>query len=92
MRIEFSQHDYETLLLTLGYAAGALLMQGDRALFYRVVELANRINRDNPNWTQFEIPPKELWDQDNEELARHFFQQIERNYQLWLNSLGAVKQ
>ena len=81
MRIEFSQHDYETLLLTLGFASGALLAQGDRPLFYRVLELSNRINRDNPNWTQFELPPRELWDQDNEEITRHFFQQLEKQYQ-----------
>jgi len=91
MRIEFSQHDYETLLLILGYAAGALQNQGQHGLFYRVIELSNHINRDNPNWTQYELPPRELWDQDNEEITRHFFQQLEREYQLYLNTLLAEK-
>lgn len=88
MRIEFSQRDYETLLLTLGYAAGALQQAGDRALFYRVLELANTINKDNPNWTSYELPPRELWIEDNEELTRYFFKQIEKTYQAWLNRLG----
>jgi hypothetical protein len=91
MRIEFSQHDYETLLLTLGYAAGALQRSGEHGLFFRVLELANRINRDNPNWTAYELPPRELWDQDNEEIARYFFQQVEREFQAYLNMLLAEK-
>lgn len=87
MRIEFSQRDYETLLLTLGYAAGALQDRGERGLFYRVLELANTINKDNPNWAAYELPPRELWDQDNEELTRHFFKQIEISFQAYLNKL-----
>jgi hypothetical protein len=78
MRIEFSQRNYEMLLLVLGYAAGALQRDGDRALFYRVLELANDINKDNPNWTAYEVPPPEHQDDDNQELARHFFAQIQR--------------
>ena len=55
--IELTRDEFATLLLMLGYATGAAFAKGERDLGYRFVALANQINKDNPNWTAYEIPP-----------------------------------
>ncbi len=44
--------DYNRLLMTLGFAAGA----GGLNMF-NVLDLANRLNRGNPHWTPYEFHP-----------------------------------
>jgi hypothetical protein len=57
MTIELSQDDFELLLVMLGYGTGAA-MQHDQKLAYKFLALANRINKDNPNWTPYAVSPE----------------------------------
>jgi len=49
-----SEGDYENLLLALGIAAGAT--GGDKRMFWRWIELVNRLNAGNPQFTPYQIP------------------------------------
>jgi ribosomal protein L25 (general stress protein Ctc) len=61
--LQMTHDDFATLLLALGYAHLATIRSGagaasDRSSFWRWIEFANRLNATNPNFTQYEIPPK----------------------------------
>lgn len=58
MTIELTDDEFGNLIFTLGIAAGALAKQSDMRGVSRVFRLANAINRNNPNWTPYEIPPE----------------------------------
>jgi hypothetical protein len=51
--IELSESDFTTLLLCLGYATGSAIWRHEEGLARSFMELANTINRDNPNWTPY---------------------------------------
>lgn len=51
--IEMTHEDYETLLLMLGAATGAVHDEGS---FYGFLKFVNELNRTNPRFTQYEIP------------------------------------
>jgi hypothetical protein len=55
--VTLSQHEFNGLLIVMGYAAGAAFRE-DKRLAWSFLELANRVNRDNPHWTPYEIPEK----------------------------------
>jgi hypothetical protein len=59
MTIELTHDEFDTLLLMCGYAAGAAFDKGDRRLCNGFITLANAINRDNPRWIPYQIPPEE---------------------------------
>lgn len=52
---QLSEEDYEALLLLLGYACATAHEQNNRLLARRFLRLANTINKDNPQWTPYEI-------------------------------------
>jgi len=54
--IEITQEDYWFLLLLLGQATGSLSQQGERREFWDAIDFVNRMNRTNPEFTQYEIP------------------------------------
>jgi len=56
MTLELSAEDHEMLILVLGIALGTT--HGNRSLFLEIIRLANRINKDNPNWRPYEVPEK----------------------------------
>jgi hypothetical protein len=58
VKLELSEADYDGLLMMLGYAIGAA-MRDDMTTAYAFLRLANRINKDNPNWTPY-ADPEEL--------------------------------
>jgi len=53
MKIELSDEDFDLLLLALGCATGVMAGM-DKKLFERFVQLANAINRNNPDWIPYE--------------------------------------
>jgi len=57
-KIELTEHEHDTFLLALGAATGAMFAQGNKTMAYSFLRLANSINRDNPNYTPYEIPPE----------------------------------
>jgi hypothetical protein len=54
--ITLDREEYDRLLLMMGFAVGAAFKQ-DEHLAYRFLDLANRVNRNNPHWRPYEIPP-----------------------------------
>jgi hypothetical protein len=57
--ITMTSYDWDALLLTLGYASGSAMKNGDRELLYQQIALLNRLNVGNPNYTPYAIPEKE---------------------------------
>jgi hypothetical protein len=53
--IEMTRHDCEMLLWVCGLAAGSVRPAAP-AVFWRIIEFANRLNEGNPNFTPYEIP------------------------------------
>ena len=54
--LQMTRDDFDTLLLELGTAAGAAARDHDRVSLYRSLDLANRLNATNPDFTPYEIP------------------------------------
>jgi hypothetical protein len=54
--LEMTYGNYAELLLILGYATGAANHQGNIAGFWSFVEFANKLNRTNPDFKQYEMP------------------------------------
>ena len=54
-KVTFTQIEYNRLLLMMGYAV-ASAMEKDRKMAYNFLDLVNRINKNNPHWTPYEIP------------------------------------
>lgn len=52
--ISLSEDDFTLLMFALGIAAGAVSMDNP-AQFKSFIKLANTINKDNPNWTPYEM-------------------------------------
>ena len=50
-----SRHDYEILLIMLGFATGAAAERGETKLVLSFVRLTNEINKNNPHWTNYEV-------------------------------------
>lgn len=61
--IQISAEDYERLLLMMGYAFSAALKE-DASMAYSFLDLTNRVNRGNPNWTPYEIPEQYITKRD----------------------------
>jgi hypothetical protein len=55
--VEMSRDDFDTLLVIIGYATAAA-MDRDRAAAYLFLQFANDLNRDNPQYTPYRIPPE----------------------------------
>lgn len=56
VRLEMSADEYALMLLMTGYAAGAAMAQGEPNMFWRWIDLANRMNTGNPEFLPYEIP------------------------------------
>ena len=59
VNISLTRAEYEVLLLMCGYAVASAMQDGDENLGYAFLALTNSINRDRPNWKQYEIPAEE---------------------------------
>jgi hypothetical protein len=57
--ITFRESEFQTMVLALGYAAGAAHGREERGLWIEFLRLANLVNRDNPTWTPYVIPEEE---------------------------------
>lgn len=53
--IRLTSDDFDGLLLAIGYAAGAAMRDGNRAMFLGLLRLANAINEGNPRWTRYNV-------------------------------------
>ena len=53
MTFELDDADFDLLLLALGIATGHS-WDHNKKLAIRLIQLANTINKDNPNWTPYE--------------------------------------
>jgi len=53
--ITLNQEEYKRLLIMMGYAISAAFKE-NRDMAYRFLELANRVNSDNPQWRKYPIP------------------------------------
>lgn len=51
-----TRQQYETLLLMLGFATGAAHAQNNQSMAGSFLRLANEINKNNPDWTAYEVP------------------------------------
>jgi len=56
VRLEMTRDEYNGVLLMLGRLAGSESRNGDKQLFWEAIAFVNRLNRTNPNFTQYEIP------------------------------------
>ena len=54
--IVMSLATYERLLIGMGFKMGMAKMACDEPLFRFLVELANDLNADNPQYTPYEVP------------------------------------
>ncbi len=52
--------DYQRLLMMLGYVAGQEHAKGEMPRFWGWIDLTNRMNATNPNFTPYEIPPGKI--------------------------------
>jgi len=55
MKFELSEDDHDMLLLMMEYATGAALKSGDNGMADNFLRLANTIEKDNPNYTPYEV-------------------------------------
>ena len=53
--ITLTDDEFDQLLIVCGYAAGAAMNNREDRLAYSFIQLANRINEGNPNWTPYEV-------------------------------------
>lgn len=51
--ITLTHHDYNALLLVLGFAAGGAMQKGNLDMAHSFLKLANSINVGNPDWTPY---------------------------------------
>jgi hypothetical protein len=58
IRLDLTDDEYSEMLVFLGaHMAGAKVM-GEGLLFYAALEFCNDLNRENPHYQQYEIPPR----------------------------------
>lgn len=57
--LEMTADDYNALLIMLGYAAGSAEKDGEHGRRREMQRFFNEMNRTNPNFTPYEVPPKE---------------------------------
>lgn len=57
--IRLTSDQFDSLLLGIGYAAGAAMGDGNRAMFGSLLRLANAINEGNPRWTPYNVEREE---------------------------------
>lgn len=55
--LTMSREDWQHVLLTFGYAAGAMGNVGDENSRRGVFKLLNRLNEGNPNYTPYQVKP-----------------------------------
>ena len=53
------EHDYERLLMALGFASMSADRLVGRQEFYSIIRVVNELNAGNPNYTPYELPPEE---------------------------------
>jgi hypothetical protein len=63
--LEMTEEDYDALTLFLGIASGHAHRDGDLQMFWRMIQFVNRLNRTNPNFRQYDVPPQFLEEQAN---------------------------
>jgi hypothetical protein len=56
--LTLSREDWQSLLITIGYAAGAMNSNGDSRSYRECYELLNRLNQGNPNYTPYQVGEK----------------------------------
>lgn len=58
--IKLDRNDYYMLLAMMGYATGAAHRDGNESLADSFVRLANAVNKDNPDWRPYAVPPESI--------------------------------
>jgi hypothetical protein len=56
VRLEMDSHDFDRLLLLMGYATGAAFKANDTRAAQSFLEMTNDLNRTNPNFIPYEVP------------------------------------
>ena len=56
--ITLTREQFDILLLMAGYASGAAMQAKDARMAWSFVHLTNVLNKDNPDFTPYEIPPE----------------------------------
>lgn len=56
MHVQLSEEDFQHLLRALGMALYVAINQQDRPLMAQILRLSNEVNKNNPNWTPYEVP------------------------------------
>jgi hypothetical protein len=51
--LTLSREDYRSLLITMGYAAGAMKTNGDKKSYRSLYELLDRLHSGNPDYTPY---------------------------------------
>jgi hypothetical protein len=55
--IELTDDEFDTLIQTLGSAVGWMFLYGHRDSAFKVVALMNKIGKDRPDFSPYEVPP-----------------------------------
>ena len=58
MTITLTDDEFAQLLFLLGFATGQAFNDNEPRLAYKFIDLTNKINRGNPNFRPYEIPPE----------------------------------
>jgi hypothetical protein len=56
--IRLTRDEFDVLLIMMGYAAAAAYQQKNTSMAYAFIRIANAVNKDNLNWTPYEVPEK----------------------------------
>jgi hypothetical protein len=56
MTIELTEDEFATLIFALGIATGGMFKEGRRDWAYNFTALVNKICKDRPGFTPYEIP------------------------------------
>ena len=60
VKINLTRDEFEALLIMMGMAMGTAVKMGNVSMMVSFLKIANAVNRDNPNWHQYEIPNADL--------------------------------
>jgi hypothetical protein len=56
MIVNLTEKEFDRLLLALGSALYVCIRAKDQEGMISMLQLANAVNRNNPNWTNYEVP------------------------------------
>jgi hypothetical protein len=58
LNLQLTREEFDALILVLGIATGQAFKTGMKKHAYMLLSLANAVNKDNPNWRPYDIPPE----------------------------------